>query len=33
MARHLQIDVIIVHFPGSFLETMRCECEEKRREE
>lgn len=29
VARHLQIDVIIVHFQGSFWGTMRCRHEEK----
>ena len=31
MARHLRIDVIIVHFSSSFLGTTRCRCEEKGR--
>ena len=31
MARHLQIDVIIVHFSGWFWGTMRCRCEDKGR--
>ena len=33
MARHLQIDVIIVHFSGSFWGTMRCRLEGKGRKE
>ena len=33
MTRHLQIDVIIVHFSGSFWGTMQCRLEEKGRGE